>query len=342
MTMAIIYYPNIGTVLSVAFAGDGVLFSTAPSVPPVTSSGSVFPTLLSQLPNTVLAGSSNPDDQIQPTFRALVLADLPAIAAANLSNGATGTGAVVLATGPTITGATLSGTFGGNPTFSGTPIFNNVPTFPSQTQNFVFAAPSGSNGTPLFRALVVGDIPELPASIINSGTLPIAHGGTGTATPGLVAGTNVSITGSWPNQTVAVSFSSGPIIVMQGLANSLTAAITPTTLYTPSATGFYRLSYVATVTTAATVSSTLGGANGFQMIYTNDNGDSNTKISSPTTPVVSSGNATGSSPAGTSISGTLCGFCEAGFPIQYSMGYTSSGATPMAYDLAVWLEFLGA
>lgn len=35
-----------------------------------------------------------------------------------------------------------------------------------------------------------------------SGILPIANGGTATATPALVAGTNISITGSWPNQTI--------------------------------------------------------------------------------------------------------------------------------------------
>lgn len=36
-----------------------------------------------------------------------------------------------------------------------------------------------------------------------SGTpLPVLNGGTGTATPSLVAGTNISITGTWPNQTV--------------------------------------------------------------------------------------------------------------------------------------------
>lgn len=32
--------------------------------------------------------------------------------------------------------------------------------------------------------------------------LPVDKGGTGTATPGLMPGTNVSITGSWPNQTI--------------------------------------------------------------------------------------------------------------------------------------------
>jgi len=35
-----------------------------------------------------------------------------------------------------------------------------------------------------------------------SGLLDVANGGTGTATPALVAGTNVTITGTWPNQTV--------------------------------------------------------------------------------------------------------------------------------------------
>jgi hypothetical protein len=35
-----------------------------------------------------------------------------------------------------------------------------------------------------------------------SGLLDIANDGTGTATPALVAGTNVTITGTWPNQTV--------------------------------------------------------------------------------------------------------------------------------------------
>ena len=35
-----------------------------------------------------------------------------------------------------------------------------------------------------------------------SGLLDVANGGTGTATPALVAGTNVTITGTWPNQTI--------------------------------------------------------------------------------------------------------------------------------------------
>jgi len=39
-------------------------------------------------------------------------------------------------------------------------------------------------------------------SVTLGGTLAVASGGTGTSSPSLVAGTNVSITGTWPNQTV--------------------------------------------------------------------------------------------------------------------------------------------
>ena len=42
-----------------------------------------------------------------------------------------------------------------------------------------------------------------------TGTLPIANGGTGTTTPSLVAGTNVTISGSWPNQTINASGGGG-------------------------------------------------------------------------------------------------------------------------------------
>jgi hypothetical protein len=42
-----------------------------------------------------------------------------------------------------------------------------------------------------------------------SGILPVANGGTATATPNLVAGANVTITGTWPNQTITAATSTG-------------------------------------------------------------------------------------------------------------------------------------
>jgi hypothetical protein len=51
-----------------------------------------------------------------------------------------------------------------------------------------------------------------------TGVLDVANGGTGTATPSLVAGTNVTITGTWPNQTINSSGGGGgggPILESQ-------------------------------------------------------------------------------------------------------------------------------
>jgi hypothetical protein len=48
-----------------------------------------------------------------------------------------------------------------------------------------------------------------PAFTDISGIAQVAQGGTGTATPSLVAGTNVTITGSWPDQTINASGGGG-------------------------------------------------------------------------------------------------------------------------------------
>ena len=39
-------------------------------------------------------------------------------------------------------------------------------------------------------------------TITLAGTLAVANGGTGTATPSIVAGSNITVTGTWPNQTI--------------------------------------------------------------------------------------------------------------------------------------------
>jgi hypothetical protein len=52
-----------------------------------------------------------------------------------------------------------------------------------------------------------------------SGLLPVANGGTATATPSLVAGSNITITGTWPNQTVtAAGGGSGTVTSVSGTA----------------------------------------------------------------------------------------------------------------------------
>ena len=128
----------------------------------------------------------------------------------------------------------------------------------------------------------------------------------------------------------------GPNIVAKSSLTAQTAAIAATTIFAvpSSGAGLYRISYVATVTTAGT-SSTLGGSTGFQVKYTNLS-DSVVKTSNPTTATISAGNTTA-----TQISGDLYAYCAASTNLQYLIGYTSSG-TVMNYDLTIYVEYVGA
>ena len=58
-------------------------------------------------------------------------------------------------------------------------------------------------------------------TITTGGILNIANGGTGTATPALVAGTNITITGSWPNNTINATGGGGGFTTAD---NGLTAS----------------------------------------------------------------------------------------------------------------------
>ena len=156
-----------GTVTSVGLSLPAI-FSVSGS--PVTGSGTLTATLASQSANTVFAAPNGSAGA--PTFRALVAADIPALS-------------YVTSVGLSAP-AELS--VGGSPvTSSGTLAL----TWANQTQNKVFASPSGSTGTPAFRALVAADIPSLayvtsvglslPAEFSVSGS-PVTSSGTLTAT----------------------------------------------------------------------------------------------------------------------------------------------------------------
>jgi len=80
-----------------------------------------------------------------------------------------------------------------------------------------------------------------------SGILDVANGGTGTSTPALVAGTNVSITGTWPNQTINSTGGGGggsgtvtnvSVVSANGLAGTVAnATTTPAITLSTSITG---------------------------------------------------------------------------------------------------------
>ncbi len=96
----------------------------------------------------------------------------------------------------------------------------------------------------------------LPLSTGVTGILPIGNGGTGTSAPGLIAGTNITITGSWPNQTITASGGGG------GGSLSLTSS-TANIVVTPSpVTGTGTIGSTAVVNSQSGVSySILAGDN---------------------------------------------------------------------------------
>jgi len=67
------------------------------------------------------------------------------------------------------------------------------------------AVPSGKRTVVYNNGTDVGNQIDYLSSLTLLTALPIASGGTGTATPALVAGSNVTITGTWPNQTIAAA-----------------------------------------------------------------------------------------------------------------------------------------
>jgi hypothetical protein len=77
-------------------------------------------------------------------------------------------------------------------------------------------------GTPTSATLT--NATGLPLTTGVTGQLPVANGGTGTATPSIVAGTNVTVTGTWPNQTIASTASGTGDVV--GPASSTDNAFT--------------------------------------------------------------------------------------------------------------------
>jgi len=68
-----------------------------------------------------------------------------------------------------------------------------------------------------------------------TGIVPVAQGGTGTASPSLVAGANVTITGAWPNQTVAAAAVTASQFM--GTNGSFTLGELPLTMTLPTLPG---------------------------------------------------------------------------------------------------------
>ena len=152
----------------------------------------------------------------------------------------------------------------------------------------------------------------LPLTTGVTGTLPVANGGTGTTTPSLVAGTNVTISGTWPNQTINSTGGGGgggtvTSVSGTGSVNGITLSGTVTS------TGSLTLSgTLSNVSLSSQVTGTLPVANGGTGVTTSTGSGNNVLSTSPTlvTPILgtpTSGTLTSCTglPLTTGVTGTL-------------------------------------
>lgn len=166
---------QVGTVTSIAQTVPAE-FSVSGS--PITGAGTLAISKATQSANQVWAGPTS-GGATAPTFRALVSADIPALAYVT-SVALTVPGVLFSVSGSPITGA-------------GTLAFALL----TQTANTILAGPtSGGAATPTMRSLVAADLPAVSLTAGVSGILPSANGGTGINNAGkLTLATDAAITG---------------------------------------------------------------------------------------------------------------------------------------------------
>jgi len=180
----------------------------------------------------------------------------------------------------------------------------------------------GPLGTPSSGTLTLAT--GLPLTSGVTGLLPVANGGTATATPALVQGSGVTITGTWPNQTINATGTGGTVTSVGGTGTvngiSLSGTVTSSGSLTLGGT-------LSGVNLTSQVTGTLPVANGGTGVTASTGSGSVVLSTSPslTTPVL------GTPSSGTLSSCTVDGTNKVGY-----LNIPQSGsAKTTSYTLAV-------
>jgi hypothetical protein len=240
--------PNTATSGAVSVAGT---LAVANGGTGITSFGSGIATFLGTPSSANLAaaltdetGSGSAVFATSPTLVTPALGTPSALVGTNITGTASGLTAGNVTTNANLTGAVTSvgnatslGSFTSSQlagaltdeTGSGANVFATSPTL--VTPNL---------GTP--TTLVLTSATGLPLSSGVTGILPVANGGTATATPSLVQGTGITITGTWPNQTIATSGGGGTVTAVSvtsanGFAGTSSGGATPALTLSTSISG---------------------------------------------------------------------------------------------------------
>ena len=178
-------------------ANGGTNASTA-----ATARGNILPSYAGNANKVLAVNSGATDVEYVSVGGTGTVTDVSVVSA----NGLAGTVATSTSTPAITLSTTVTGLVKGNGT-----------ALSAATAGTDYVAPGGALGTP--SSGTATNLTGLPLSTGVTGTLPVANGGTGTATPALVEGTNVTITGTWPNQTINAS-STAQVYPGAGIPNS--------------------------------------------------------------------------------------------------------------------------
>jgi hypothetical protein len=193
----------------------------------------------------------------------------------------------------------------------------------------------GSGGTIGFSSATgaTGAASDTAISRISAGVL-----GVGTGAQGSIAGSlQLNLITSYGGNTTTKG--GVPSVLATSFLTAQTSAIANHALVSSAsayAKGMWRISFVATQTTAGSAGTVLGGTTGFTITFTNANGDTVSKTTALSAPATGIGTSTSDT-----ISGDFYGYAGASTNITYSFGYTAGGVTGGAFDIAVYAEYLG-